>query len=359
MHTIEHLIGNFHIEVSETLEESQAMQRLKNRFPQKMVVIADQALRFLYAEDIAQSLHAELLFFQAKESSKSMRTVLKLQDALFQRQVGRDALIIAFGGGITTDLVGYLASTYLRGVELMFIPTSLLAMVDAAIGGKTGVNTAYGKNLIGTFYLPSQILISKHFLNSLPLKEMRNGWAEILKMGLVFDASLWEASLSVENARFLIERAIDLKRSIVDLDPFERSIRRILNFGHTIAHGLEAVSNFRLAHGEAVAIGCVVESYLSYLMGLLPKEQFLQIKERFSAFPLRLPKMYTEDLFLEKIGRDKKNKHGKLRFVLLEKIGKAASFQGDYCSEVPLELLTKALQWMRELFTETPSYDAI
>jgi 3-dehydroquinate synthase len=215
----------------------------------------------------------------------------------------------------------------MRGVPLILIPTTLLAMVDAAIGGKTGLDTPYGKNLIGAFYPPEAIFIEPHFLTSLPEKEMKNGQSEIVKYGLIWNEDILEMDLP--NA---IAASIEAKLEIVKQDPYEKGLRRILNFGHTIGHALEHLCG--LSHGEAVALGCFAESRLSWMHGYL--KEWKEVSKPFPKFdPVKLKQVLT---------LDKKAKGGIPRFVMLDRIGHCLEFGGEYCS--PTHLLDELIDWM-------------
>ena len=228
-------------------------------------------------------LEAILFSFPNGEQHKSRATKEKLEDQLFEKELGRDICVIALGGGVTTDLGGYLAATYCRGVPLVMMPTSLLGMVDASIGGKTGVNTPYGKNLVGSIYQPKKVLIDPATLQSLPLKELRNGIVEMIKHGLILDRDYFtylneHADQLLELDLSILEKAIfescRIKREIVEQDDRESGKRNLLNFGHTVGHALENLTHYSLAHGEAVAIGILVESHLAVQLGHLNSNDF-------------------------------------------------------------------------------------
>ncbi len=232
------------------------------------------------------------------------------------------------------DLAGFVAATYCRGVEWIAIPTTLLGMVDASIGGKVGVNTPLGKNMIGAFHPPKEVILDFNFLESLPEREWKNGVAEIIKYGLIKDPSLLEAPRSHE----AIKRSIAIKQEIVAADPKERGLRRILNFGHTVGHALELLSDYQLSHGEAVAMGMRVATRMSQLK----KEEVERVeacleREGFQEIPL-------SEKILEVIKLDKKACNGLPRFVLLEEIGKACSFAGEYCREIKSQELLCAFR---------------
>lgn len=309
----------------------------------KAVIIADEAIRDLYAVQLG----VERILIPSGEKAKSWEVVQMVVDRLSQMGCGRDTILIALGGGSTSDLVGFVASIYLRGVCLALVPTTLLAMVDASIGGKTAINTQYGKNLVGTIYFPKAIFIDLDLLKTLPEKEKFNGLAEILKMGLIYDRSIWDQAMRLD--RELISKNIEAKMAIVKQDPTEQGLRRILNFGHTIGHALEAVSEYTMPHGQAVAIGCLVESYLSMQLGYLAKREFEKIEAVYRQFPLSLPTMYQRSTFLQAMMQDKKKKAGTVRFVLIDQIGRAMAFDGSYCSPATREALDATLDWMESL----------
>ncbi|MBS0649121.1 MAG: 3-dehydroquinate synthase [Verrucomicrobia bacterium] len=309
----------------------------------KYALITDHLVKELYGKTLLEHLKAQghdiqLFSFPAGEPSKTRATKQQLEDALLSQGYGRDTTLLALGGGVVTDLVGFLASTFCRGVHLILIPTTLLAMVDAAIGGKTGVNTELGKNMIGTFYFPQSLLIHPGFLKTLPEEEMFNGKVEMLKAGLIADAGFFQAfeKIPLENA---IARAIEIKRRIVALDPHEKGLRRTLNCGHTIGHAVETLSRYTISHGRAVAAGIVLESRMAYEMGLLKKESLEQIEERFPPVSIA----FSPEEILNILRTDKKSSHGYPRFVLLQEIGIPLACAGEYCIEVPLEILTQVL----------------
>jgi 3-dehydroquinate synthase len=316
----------------------------------KLAIIADSAVKELYATPLAQQIQAELIEIPSGEKTKSQEMAFYLLKKLSQLKAGRDTTLIAMGGGVTTDLVGFVASIYLRGISLIFIPTTLLAAVDAAIGGKTAINSPFGKNLIGTIYHPEAVFIDFDTFLTLPEKELFNGLAEILKIGLVYDASIWQLAQKNQKDLSLIFKAIQGKISIIAQDSTEQGMRRILNFGHTIGHGLEFISGYETSHGEAVALGSLAESYLSMQLGYLEKEEFEEIQKIYSAFPLQLPKNYERSKLVRAMAYDKKNALENIRFVLLEKIGRAKIFDGAYCKTVLPEQLISTLDWMEKIY---------
>jgi 3-dehydroquinate synthase len=340
-----------------------------NEFKQiatRFALFCDETVAALYGNKWAlqlkkMGLNLALFTFPAGEQEKSRERKAELEDLLFSQKFSRDTGMIALGGGVVTDLIGFLASTYCRGVPLIFAPTTLLAMIDAAIGGKTGINTRFGKNLLGTYYPADKILIDTSVLASLPESEWTNGLAEAIKYALVCSPNLFEAlkkwnQKDIAYLETIIDECISIKTQIVEMDYEEKTgVRRILNFGHTIAHALELLENFRLAHGKAVAIGMLVESHISMKMGHLSRSAFAEIEKLIKSFPFSLK--ISPEITLERmhsvLALDKKISKGVVRFVLLEKIGACHPFDGEYCFEVPKNILDEALIWMIAQFGAT------
>ena len=334
--------------IGKKLLEGDLLFNLSTPFSYKIVLIADLALKDLFAEKLAKKLKAKLMYVESGEKAKTRKTKEKLENELLKEGYGRDTLIIALGGGSTTDVVGFLASTYMRGVPLILIPTTLLAMVDASIGGKTAINTRFGKNQIGTIYHPKAIISDLDVLTTLPNKEKKNGMAEILKIGLIANSSILN---SLEDLKTLVISAAKEKIAVIEKDPNEIGLRRILNFGHTIGHALENISHYTMPHGIAVAIGSLVESYLSMHLGYLSKEAFEKIQTLYQEFlPFYLPVTYNRKKFLQALSSDKKNKGKEIRFVLIDRIGHAISFNGEYCRSVTEKDLEATLLWMEEMY---------
>ncbi|MBS0620501.1 MAG: 3-dehydroquinate synthase [Verrucomicrobia bacterium] len=312
------------------------LKRLGKRF----ALFCDSNVRAAIGEKWADYLKKEgidvsIFSFPPGEKEKSRERKAELEDCLIERKWGREGCFLALGGGVTSDLVGFLAATYHRGVPLVLIPTTLLAMVDACIGGKTGVNTPYGKNLIGAFYPANQVWIDTEWMaNKL------EGMAEVIKYGLIHSKELLE--ILDGDLIPLIERSIAIKAEIVRADPEEKlGLRRILNFGHTIGHAIEQASDYAISHGNAVAIGLLAESYLSKEMGLLGKESFAEVERiiRQFSFPLKAPRELVFSV-------DKKGVCGTARFVLLKSLGECVPFDGDYCTQVPDAALKNTLEYV-------------
>lgn len=288
----------------------------------KYALITDCNVGKLYGDTLYQKLKElgypiELYSFPVGETYKNRETKQSLEDQLLRDGYRRDTVLIALGGGVVTDLVGFLASTFCRGVPFIAIPTTLLAMIDATVGGKTGINTVHGKNMIGAFYEPEHVILNLSYLNSLPQEEWFNGKVEMLKIGMVADRDFFYrfSTFTLEEA---IKKSRQLKEEIVFRDPFEKtSIRQLLNLGHTLGHAIETASNYRVCHGLAVATGLVLEARISYEMGLLPFS-ILEIIEK--TFPI-IDTSYCVESVLEALSYDKKSYQGNVHFVLLKDIG--------------------------------------
>ena len=326
------------IHIGRGILQSKELIEPKNR---RIVLIAERSV-----QSSAESLKMETIYLTGGESIKTREAKHRLEDELLIRKCGRDTLLIAMGGGALLDMVAFTASTYMRGISLILIPTTLLAMVDAAIGGKTAVDTPFGKNLIGSFYPPERILIDPEFLDTLPKKELLNGLAEMLKYGLIRERQIWDRLLQGASFEEMIPACIECKLSIIKEDPFETGLRRILNFGHTIGHALEQQSNYTIPHGQAVAIGCILESHLSMTLGYLPTDVHKEIADAYLSFGFPLLSPTRLDLFWEAIALDKKGRGDEPRIVLIDQIGHALPFSGAYCRSVPKKMIENTLHWM-------------
>ena len=285
-----------------------------------------------FLAQIATEIEMELLEIEAGEDHKTIDTCVQLWHSLTELGGDRKSILLNLGGGVISDLGGFVASTFKRGIDFINIPTTLLAMVDASIGGKNGVDLGSLKNQVGVINVPKAVLIDPVYLETLPANEMRSGLAEMLKHGLIFDKSYWEKlqnlnQLTTEDLEQLIYESIVIKNAIVSQDPTENGIRKALNFGHTLGHAIESYfleddSKETLLHGEAIAIGMILESYLSLQKDLLKPEEYHQIKTTLqSLFP---PVTFTENDIknvIELLIHDKKNEHGTVQYALLNGIG--------------------------------------
>ncbi len=302
-------------------------------------VITDSNVHQLIGKKFTQQLNnsglnATLLSFPAGEASKNRDTKNMLEDKLLALKAGRDCVIIGLGGGVVGDMAGFIAATLHRGVPYVQIPTSLLAQVDSSIGGKVAVDHPKGKNLIGSFHQPKAVYIDSKVLNTLPANEFYCGMAEVIKHGAILDRRFFEflhknsdVIHNHEEAALLtiIKRCCELKRSVVEKDEKETDLRRILNFGHTVGHAVELLMNYKLSHGEAIAIGMMVETKISVSLGLIEPDALPCMEFILSLY--RLPTILPPQLQLQKLFnatlQDKKTKAGVVHYTLLEEIGKA------------------------------------
>lgn len=336
--------------IGKDLLKSSILQKCATSSKGKVVIVTCKSLEDSLGHILSSFLNAPLLPIHSGESAKTKETKEMLEEKLFALGCDKKTTLIALGGGTITDLVGFVASEFLRGISLILIPTTLLAMVDAAIGGKTGINTSFGKNLIGSIYHPKAIFIDCAILEALPENLFLNGFAEVLKLGLIYDASIFKIAKKDIHDERLIKKSILGKISVIEKDPSSKSLRNILNFGHTIAHGLEKVSNYKLSHGLAVAIGSLVEAHLSMSLGFLSQKEFEEIEEFYQLFKATIPSSYEREAFLNALSFDKKNSNGNLNFVLMEKIGKAKKFDGNYLKMVTKETLAATLDFMEKKY---------
>jgi 3-dehydroquinate synthase len=314
-------------------------------------IIGDQNTSKLFAQPLAEALRSQCervvqLSFPAGELHKTRATKEELENALLETGFDRASCVVGVGGGIALDVAGYVAATYLRGVAHVNIATSLLAQVDAAVGGKTGVNTPYGKNLIGAFHQPRAVLIDIAALSSLPEVELRLGLAEAIKHAVLADEELFNAleSWAASDAgpippEHLVARCVEIKAEVVMRDERELAYRQVLNFGHTVAHALESASDHRVPHGEAVASGMVVEARLAErLCGFPPSaSNRLVALLRQLELPTEPAVSFAEAAPL--LGHDKKTRQGVIHCALPERIGQMHANDGRWSVPVELELL--------------------
>jgi len=286
-----------------------------------------------FVANLATEVRIEIIEFEAGEISKNIETCVEIWNVLTELGADRKSLIINVGGGVVTDLGGFVASTFKRGIDFINVPTTLLSMVDASVGGKNGVDLGNLKNQIGVINVPKMVLIDTAYLETLPQNEMRSGLAEMLKHGLIYDKIYWEKFLNLSAIDFadfddLIFESIAIKNAIVMQDPTENGIRKALNFGHTLGHAiegyfLESEDRQTLLHGEAIAAGMILEAYVSMRKDLLSAEEYSQIKTG-------IKNIFDDIIFeendlapiLELLIHDKKNEYGTIQFALLDGIGK-------------------------------------
>jgi len=308
-------------------------------------VISDSHVGKAYGEDLEQRLsaigyRAKLFTFPAGESNKTRDTWAALSDRMFAGRFGRDAAVIALGGGVVNDVAGFVAATYLRGVPLVQVPTSLLAMIDSSIGGKTGVDVPAGKNLLGAFHQPRVVVADPELLGSLSSVQLAAGLAEAVKHGVMADAEYFGflereyAAIFAKHAPALervVRRSVEIKAAVVAADEREKGKRAILNFGHTVGHAIEATSKYEVSHGEAVAIGMVYESRLAELLGIAAAgtaRRVVSVLEQLH-LPIERPDASQVDDLIDAMRSDKKVREGRIRLALPRAIGTAYGDDGN------------------------------
>jgi len=330
-----------------------------------VALVSDTTVAAHHGERVRRSLTAagftvQELLLPPGEGTKTLDAAAGLYRQLAGGGIGRDGVLVGLGGGVVLDLAGFVAATYMRGIAFVSLPTTLLAMVDAAIGGKTGVDLPEGKNLVGAFYPPRLLLMDPTALRTLPPAEWRNGMAEVLKAALIGDPELWEqlredparwaAMPEMEALMDLLARAIAVKIRIVEADPFEtRGAREVLNLGHTFGHAFERISGYRVPHGEAVAAGMVAAAALSARLGLLEAADLphaleatlagLGLPTRWGAWLARYGVRAAPEEVLAAMGTDKKRRGGRLRFILIHRPGRVRVH-----ADVPPEAVLRALE---------------
>jgi len=327
----------------------------------RYALISDSNVASLYASRVAdqfESRKIEVLTIPAGEANKTRDVWARLTDQMLAKGFGRDSAVIALGGGVIGDLAGFVAATFMRGIPVVQVPTTLVAMVDASIGGKTGVDTFAGKNLVGIFHPAAAVIIDPQTLGTLPLREVRAGLAEIVKHGVIADEPyLREVASSVpevlssagglvsDRMLALIVRSVEIKAEIVSRDEREDGLRKTLNFGHTIGHAVELVSGYSLLHGEAVAIGMALEGRLAEMIGVAQTGTAATISSVLTAagLPTELPAGLDRNAVIEAMRKDKKGLSGRTRLALPSRIGAMAAAESGWTVQVGDDQLREVL----------------
>jgi len=312
---------------------------------QKIALISNPTVLALYGSRALDSLHRAgfdviTVTVADGEEYKNLASLEGIYDELLRHRLDRSSALLALGGGVIGDITGFAASTYMRGISYIQIPTTLLAQVDSSVGGKTGVNHVLGKNMIGTFWQPRIVWIDTDTLRTLPQRELLAGLAEVIKYGVIWDDALFTfleenreriLNLSPDALAHVIERSCEIKADVVSKDERESGLRAILNYGHTIGHAIETATEYtRYLHGEAVAIGMCLEARLSELLGVLAPEHSRRIRALIDAYglPSVMPDTVATDDIISLIQLDKKTVAGEVKFILPEKIGKVIAKKG-------------------------------
>ena len=325
----------------------------------RYAVITDSHVATLYGEKLVArcrdaTLQVELLEFPAGEWNKTRETWARLSDRMLAAQLGRDSAVVALGGGVVGDVAGFVAATYLRGVPYIQAPTTLLAMIDSSIGGKTGVDVPAGKNLLGAFHQPRLVVADMDLLGTLPAPQLAAGIAEAVKHGAIADADYF-AFLEREHDAVttkqpdalerLVRRSVEIKAGVVAADERETGRRAILNFGHTVAHAVESTAKFAVLHGEAVAIGMAYEARLAERLGIAAAgtaDRIRRLLERYD-LPLELPESATPDQLLATMQLDKKARAGTVRFALPEVVGRMHADGSGWTVAAPERVVREVL----------------
>ena len=329
---------------------------LKERsIAKRYVVVADDHVADLYGRILMESLEraqvpADLITFPHGEASKNLKTISDLASKLAGLGVDRKDGLIALGGGVTGDITGFLAAIYMRGIPFVQIPTTLLAQVDSSVGGKTGVDIPEGKNLVGAFYQPRCVYIDNKVLIDLPDEELLNGLAEVIKYSIIYDRDFFD--YLKENRQAILDRSLpaleevvckccSIKAEVVEADEKESDLRRILNFGHTIGHAVEAASNYTLAHGLAVGMGMVAAGELAVGKSLFAEDQLQEMRDLIADFglPVQIPENLDRQRIKQYLKTDKKAVAGRPFFVLPTTIGKVV-----ITDDVSGELIDRAIR---------------
>lgn len=307
----------------------------------RYAIITDENVAGLYARHMT---FGHVVRMPAGERHKTRETWARVTDEMLAHGFGRDSAIIALGGGVVGDLAGFVAATYMRGIPFVQVPTTLVAMIDASIGGKTGVDTPAGKNLVGAFHQPEAVLIDPGVLGTLPARELRAGLAEAIKHGVIADAGYFDRTVASLPAilapggstgdamRSLIEGSVAIKRGVVARDEREQGLRKILNFGHTLGHAAEALSGYALLHGEAVAIGMAVESRLAERIGLAEAGTTERVRMALSCatLPSQIPSSLDPEQLVALTKTDKKARRGQTEYALPITIGRMAGAESAW-----------------------------
>ena len=293
----------------------------------KVAIITNQTVAGLWLKDLLPKIKCDnlhIISIPDGEEYKNFKTLNDILEQLFIAKLDRKSTLISFGGGVVSDITGFAASIYERGINFINIPTTLLAQVDASVGGKTGINNKFGKNLIGSFYQPKAVYCEEKYLQTLPKREFNAGISEAIKMAITFDKNLFDFFIKDElDLSYIIKRCNEIKAKVVSLDEKESGIRAVLNYGHTFAHAIENETNYKkYLHGEAVAIGMNMENHLAFKLGLISIDELNLIKKTLMKFNLPISyKIEDENLFYNLFLLDKKTNLGKIKFILPKSIG--------------------------------------
>lgn len=342
---------------SQKFEDILEVLTILNLLNRKVCIITDTNVDYYYGNyfvDVLKIKYKEVykFSFTAGEKSKNLSTIQDIYSFFVEKKLDRNSLIFALGGGVTGDMAGFAAATYMRGIPFIQVPTTLLSQVDSSVGGKVGVDFLQNKNMIGAFYQPAFVYINLSTLKTLPEKQLSSGMGEVIKHGLILDDKYFSFIESSTNLVFnldqtvlekIIKRSCELKASIVSQDEKELGLREILNFGHTIGHAVETILNFELLHGECVSIGMVGAAFLSYKSNLISLEILKRIEEVLLSYhlPIRISNLESENIYKQML-LDKKVKNNKMKLILLSSIGNTLRVE-----DLTQEMIKSAISYLK------------
>lgn len=336
----------------------------KIKLAHSYAIISDSNVANIYGKKlldqfIRSGLKTHLIYFPAGEISKNRGTKVTIENKMLKLGLARDSAIVALGGGVVGDVAGFVAATYNRGIPYIQVPTTLVACVDSSIGGKTGIDTPSGKNLIGAFHQPWRVYIDVDTLATLEKKEIREGLAEIIKYGVIIDETLFRSidnqidkifSHNPELLISIIKRCCEIKGSIVEKDERELNLRKILNFGHTVGHAIEKAHDYKMSHGEAISMGMVIEGRIALNLGVFGRSDFERLVTvlRKAGLPTRLPRLADLKMMIDAMKLDKKSRGGHIEMVLPAKIGEMSQSDGKFGIKIEEGLIYDSLRELQK-----------
>ena len=349
---VEHLEHKSSYNIRFTNKIKESIKSLSKKY-KKVAIVTDKNIWSIY-NDTLKNKDVLNILLRPGEKSKSIQVKNYIEENLFENNFNRKSIIIGVGGGVIGDLVGFTVSTFMRGIDLIHIPTTLVSIIDSSIGGKTAIDNKYGKNLIGTFYNPKEILIDLNFLSSLPSKEIRQGMAEIIKYSIIDNKQLFKTLETINtnllsNNKSIIQRIIktcmQIKIKTIKADFREGDKRMILNFGHTVGHALERLFNYKEAHGDCIGLGMLIESKISQNINKITVKEYEEIKRilfRYNLLSLKINKTNTKKL-ISFMRLDKKNSTNNITFSIPKNIGNIYKNNGKHSIEISDIIIEKSI----------------
>ncbi len=362
-----HREGTYEIQIRDGILDDLPVEEPSFSNASSLFVVTDSNVVRLYGKKVRDSLtelnrRVELVSFPAGEAHKTIETAFRIASELSKLGADRSSVVVALGGGVVGDLAGFVASIYKRGIDYLQFPTTLLAQVDSSIGGKTGVNAAWGKNQIGTFHQPRVVIVDPQSLQTLPYQEMINGLAEIIKCAIISDREMFSQlsrtdKIGPEILKGLIFKTCRIKAEVVSIDERESNLRAVLNFGHTVGHAIEGSSDYKLSHGKCVILGMIAESWIGLQMGILQKDDYEKQSEllrrvyrQFAVETLALNK----GILLEFAMADKKSTASSIKMSLPSELGKMyTTEEGSYTIPVSKDIFNASIDHLREVLDST------